>query len=121
MSTFSKRITIRSLETGRSQEVAALIDTGATYCLFPRSLLEQIGIRPRERRPFALADGSIVELDIGDIEVTFEARAAPTICIFGSERAEPVLGAVALEGLGLAVDPLNQELVPTVGRLMPLI
>lgn len=121
MSIFAKSIRIRSLETGRSQEVTALIDTGATYCLFPRPLLEQLGVRPVEQQRFARADGSQVTLDIGMIEVCVRERTRHTICVFGSGQAEAVLGAVALEELGLALDPVNQELVPTVGRLMPLI
>lgn len=32
--------------------------------------------------------------------------------IFGEDDSPPVLGAYTLEGLALAVDPLNQRLVP---------
>ena len=33
--------------------------------------------------------------------------------VFSEDDAPPLLGAYTLEGLALAVDPLNQRLVPT--------
>lgn len=35
-----------------------------------------------------------------------------TICAFGDEGTEPLLGAYTLEGFALAPDPVNQRVVP---------
>lgn len=36
-----------------------------------------------------------------------------TLVVFGDDGAPALLGAYTLEGLGLAVDPVEQRLVPT--------
>ena len=46
-----------------------------------------------------------------DVEVT-------TLVIFGDEGTGALLGAYTLEGLGLAVDPVNRRLIPMTGLLM---
>ena len=39
-------------------------------------------------------------------------------CVFGEDAAEALLGATALEELGLGVDPVNHTLVPIVMNLL---
>ena len=56
--------------------------------------------------------------DIGEARVRVDGLARTTVVVFGGEDSEPVLGAVTLEELGLAVDPLNQRLIPVSGLLM---
>ena len=41
-----------------------LVDTGATDSLVPRPHLEAIGLEPRGRRVYELADGSDLSLDV---------------------------------------------------------
>ena len=71
-----------------------------------------LGIMPQFRRRFRLADGRVVELDMAVVAIRLEGQTLPTICVFGEEGMDALLGAVTLEEFGLGVDPVNQRLVP---------
>lgn len=116
--TFRHPIEIGPLAGDRFETVEALVDTGATYTWVPRGLLERLGIVPQERQPFILADGRRVEYDMAQVRVRLDGRERFTICIFGDEGTEPVLGSLTLEGFGLGVDPVNRRLIPVPGYLL---
>ena len=96
----------------RFQQVALLVDTGATLSWIPRSLLQTLGIRPTSRLSFQLADGRRIERDVGGALFTIDGRTLPIPLAFAEPREESVLGATALEALGFAVDPVEKRLVP---------
>ena len=56
------------------------VDTGAFDSLVPREHLEGIGLQPRGRRGYVLADGKPATLDITIAEIEFEGKwsAAPS-------------------------------------------
>lgn len=93
-----------------------LVDTGATDSLAPRSALESIGLKPKGRRVYELADGSKIRLDMTTADIEFMGEIAGGTIIFGDGAADPLLGVTALESVGIEVDPLNQRLkrLPTV-------
>ena len=97
-------------EPERVWEGLFLVDTGATDCLVPRQHLESIGLTPRGKRRFGLADGGEVRLDVTGGEISFMGETTWGTIVFGEEEAEPLLGVTALESLGIAVDPINQTL-----------
>jgi predicted aspartyl protease len=43
----------------------ALVDTGSELTWIPRAILQSIGIKVERRRSFIVADGRLVERDIG--------------------------------------------------------
>lgn len=98
------------LPGGSSVTADFLVDTGALDCLVPASLLRQAGIEPEGADCYELADGAVVELPVADARIDFMGRTVLVKVIFGSEDAEPLLGAIALECAGLVVDPSNQTL-----------
>lgn len=87
-----------------------LVDTGATDSLVPRPHLEAIGLEPRGRRRYELADGSELAVDVTVAEIEFMGEVVGGTVIFGQANAEPLLGVTALESVGIEVDPLNQRL-----------
>ena len=87
-----------------------LVDTGAVDCLVPARHLRAIGIQPRSKRTYELADGSEVKMDIATAEIEFMGEIVGTTIIFGADDAEPILGVTALESVGIEVDPRNQRL-----------
>jgi clan AA aspartic protease len=87
-----------------------LVDTGAVDCLVPRKYLREVGIEPKGKRTYELADGSEVKLDIGVAEIEFMGDIVGTTVIFGNDGAEPILGVTALESVGIEIDPRNQHL-----------
>jgi predicted aspartyl protease len=115
--TFSVRLDVGDPERKRFEAVEAVVDTDATYTVLPTSLLRRLGVTPHARAPFLLADGSCVELDIGQTWVRLEGREDLTLVVFG-EEGQPLLGALALESFLLAPDPVSQRLVPVPGLLM---
>jgi clan AA aspartic protease len=118
MSTFEKLIEVGDFEGKRFETLRAIVDTGATYTLIPRDVLEQLQVSPTEERPFILANGEQVIYGMAWVRVRLEGREQPTQAIFGRPGSDPFLGAVTLEEFGLSVDPLNQRLVPTPGYLV---
>lgn len=93
-----------------------LVDTGAVDCLVPACHLRELGIVPRGKRIYELADGTEVTLDVAGAEIEFMGDRVWTTVIFGADHAEPILGVTALESVGIEVDPRSQRLkrLPTV-------
>ena len=87
-----------------------LVDTGATDCLVPRSHLEAIGLVPKGRRTYGLADGSEIRIEVTTGDVEFMGEVVGATIVMGDENAEPLLGVTALESAGVEVDPRNQTL-----------
>ena len=104
-------VTIRNpAEPDRAWEGLFLVDTGATDSLVPRPHLEAIGLQPKGRRAYELADGSEVAMDITTGEIEFMGETVGGTILFGADAAEPLLGMTALASVGIEVDPLNQRL-----------
>lgn len=95
--------------------VETLVDTGAIFCLYPRSLLERLGVQPSGKRAFRAIDGRPIEREVGVVEIEVEGTRppGPVPVIFGEETDSPVLGVTALESMGLAVDPTSGTLQHT--------
>ncbi len=87
-----------------------LVDPGAVDCLVPAQHLKAIGIEPRSKRKYELADGSEVKMGIAGAQVEFVGDTVWTTVIFGADDAEPILGVTALESVGIEVDPHSQRL-----------
>ncbi len=104
-------VTIRNpADLQRSWTGKFLVDTGAFDSLVPKAHLEAIGLEPRGRREYVLADGKPVALDITIAEIEFEGEVVGGTIIYGDEGAEPLLGVTALESGGFEVNPRNEEL-----------
>ena len=112
MGTFHVEIEIGDPARRRFEPIEALVDTGAAYTSVPRPLLESLGVEPSDRAWFRLADGHLVELELGRTWVRVGGRTDLTIVVFADADSPPLLGAYALEGLRLAPDPVGRRLVP---------
>jgi clan AA aspartic protease len=94
----------------RRWEGLFLVDTGAVDCYVPAGRLREIGVEPRGKRSYELADGTETVLDIGVAQIEFMGEVVGVTVIFGRDDAEPLLGVTALESVGIEVDPQNQRL-----------
>ena len=103
--------TVRRL-AGRGKGFAAefLFDTGAVDCLAPAKALRKAGIKPEGKNVYELADGSPVEFEYGFARISLMGQETVTPIIFGPEGSEPILGVLALEGLGISADPKTRSL-----------
>jgi clan AA aspartic protease len=95
-------------------ETEALVDTGAMHLVVPDTLADQLGLLRLRTQAVTMADGR---------DGVYAQTEAVTIALLG--RAFDVsalvmghtvlLGAMVLEGLDLAVDPVRQRLMPNLG------
>ncbi len=113
MGTFHHEMQIFSANGDRSEMVDALVDTGASYSQIPASVLQRLGILPTDTVEAVLADGRVVEDLAAEIRVRIDGLETFTWVTFGPENVASLMGAHALEGVRLAVDPLRRLLVPT--------
>ncbi len=113
MGTFKWPLMVSSLDGRESLEIEATVDTGAAYTTLPGRMLREIGVEPRGKRRFLLADGRRIEMDFGEAKASVNGEDVTTLVVFGEDDAPALLGAYTLEGLALAVDPVEQKLVPT--------
>ncbi len=113
MGTFS--VTVRVMGLGKpteSREVEALVDTGATLTFLPAEILRELGVTPIRRKEFETVEGTVITRSIGAALVQVDGEQEVTPVVFGEPGDAPVLGAVTLEALGYAVDPIRKRLVP---------
>lgn len=118
MGTFSVTIQVSRPYGSEFRSMDALVDTGASYCVFPGDVLAELGVVVEENRTFELADNRVAELPVGHATIGVAGKQIITLVVFGPEGVSPLLGATALELTGLAVDPLRQLLVPVNALLM---
>lgn len=113
MGLFSVRVKLASFTApDRAEEVSLLVETGATLSWIPRKVLERLGVHAVSQLPFTLADGQELERETSAVLLTVDGRKAAVPVAFGEPGEEAVLGATALEILGLVVDPVAENLVP---------
>jgi clan AA aspartic protease len=72
--------------------------------------LRAIGLGPKAQRTYSLADGTETIVDITTAEIEFMGDLVGTTIVFGPDDAEPILGAAALESVGIEIDPRSQRL-----------
>ena len=117
MGEFFWDVGVWSANRERMETVSALVDTGASYSLFPRNMLERLGIVPIGERGFEQADGSVIYRDIGQALLVINGDESYMRVIFGDNDADSLIGSNALQEFLLLVDPVAEELVPRTGRL----
>ena len=93
------------------KEIPFLIDSGALYTVIPQKYLDQLGIKRDSKREFILADGRVIERDMGGGIFEYSGRRAHAPVTFGEKGDLPVIGVTALESLGFGLDPLKRRLI----------
>jgi len=100
--------------TGRSEDAELLVDTGATLLVVPRSLAERLELVARRSQPVQIAGGQRAERPVAEVSLALTGQDASTPCFIAPD-GPALLGAVALESLFLAVDPVAKRLIPVEG------
>jgi clan AA aspartic protease len=103
----------------KGAEFELLVDSGALYSVLPSPELKKLGIKAVREEEFMLADGKSVKKDVGNALFEFRGKIGAAPVIFGDEGIY-LLGATALESVGLMLDPLRRELKPAPMFLMTL-
>lgn len=114
MGTFSVPVRVsHPAEPARSATVDLVVDTGATISFVSGELLANLDIQPRwTDREFETASGDVIRRSVGAAALVVDGQETITPVVFAEPGDAAVLGAVALESLGLMVDPVARRLVP---------
>jgi clan AA aspartic protease len=98
-------------------ETEFLVDSGATYTLLPRKIWKALKLKPIDELDFALADSTVISRKISEVwlelqgkELQGKGRTVPVI--LGERGDEALLGAFALEAMGLILNPFTRQLTP---------
>ncbi len=95
----------------RNLEVEMLVDTGAIRMAINEDILNKLGLKRGFQMKASLADGSIRTLElVSGIKVSFGDRTCYTDAFVLPGNTEPLLGAIPIEAMDLAVIPSENKL-----------
>jgi len=89
-----------------------LVDTGSEYTWISRDVLQDLRVVVQRKQGFIVADGRRIDRDVGYALVRAGGSEAPDMVVFAEPGDLVLLGAHALEGMNLKIDPVRKELVP---------
>lgn len=113
MGHFSVRTAVKHpADRTRVEEIDLFVDTGATLSWVPREVLERLDVPRLPRRQFVLADGGTVERETALVLMQLDRTEGGVTVVFAEPGDAHLLGATALETLGLGVDPIRRQLIP---------
>jgi clan AA aspartic protease len=95
-----------------TEKMKFLVDSGAIYSVVPQATLKKLRIKPLAVEEFILADGTKISRKKGGALFRYKGKIGVANVIFGEKGDANLLGALTLEALGLALDPLKRELRP---------
>jgi predicted aspartyl protease len=98
----------------KTEEIQAMVDTGAAFSWIHRERLERLDAKVLRRIGFRAIDGSIIERQTAAVWVASNGFEAPDIVVMAEPSDMEVIGVHTIEGLGLAADPVHKKLIPTV-------
>jgi len=115
MGTFKAKFRVWNPEHPENvEELEAFVDTGAAFSWVSRTRLERLGLKPTRRMPFRTIDGRVLERDLATVYVATDGYSVPDVVVIAEAGEMEVIGAHSIEGLGLAADPVQKKLVPTI-------
>ena len=98
---------------GKRNLKGLIVDTGATYTVLSRKILQAIGASQIPGKvPVELGDGKIVKADSYALRLGVGGREGPVIALT-FKGAKQVVGVQTLESLGLKVNPITGRLEET--------
>jgi predicted aspartyl protease len=95
----------------RVEVTDALIDTGATGLLMPRSLIGQLGLVPIHSRNARTINGITTLRVYRAVRLTVQGRDCVLDVSEVPEDCPVLIGQIALESMDWVVDPKNQRLI----------
>lgn len=95
---------------GTPFEADFLVDTGAMDCFAAHDKLHGAGVQVEGKQIYELGNGDKVEYEFGYARLSFLGDEAVAKIIFGPQDVEPLLGVLALESVGVIIDPVSQTL-----------
>lgn len=95
----------------RSEPVRVMVDSGSELSWMPAEALKKAGITPRRKRSFRMADGRVMERDVGYCILEAQGFATTDEVVFAEPGEMHLLGVRTLEGFGVVVDAIAHRLL----------
>ena len=97
------------------QHIEMRVDTGASYSQLPSKTLRDLGWIPTLPPIRAdLADGTQTTVELGEVRIRYNEEDLTRLFIFGESDCPKLLGSDTLQGLRMAVDPVNHRLISVI-------
>jgi len=80
------------------RDVEFIVDSGAVFTVAPKKVLKEIGIKPRSKRTFILANGEKFERRVGTAEFEYKGARGGASVVFG--ELKPALMLMAFRSIG---------------------
>jgi len=109
-----ERVRIKNVfEPGKSIEVDALIDTGATMVVLPQDIVHKLGLKKFREIKVRYANNKVEVKPVYRAVVIEILGREGTFDVIGEEEgSQPLIGQVVLEVLDLVVDTKKRKLIP---------
>jgi hypothetical protein len=115
MGTFSVKLRVwNPAKVCDVEELDAYVDTGAAFSWISRARLEWLGVAASRKMSFRTIEGRLLERDMATVFVATGTFSVPDVVVMAEAGEMEVMGAHTIEGLGLAADPVQKKLIPTV-------
>ena len=112
MGTFAVPVEISRPYGDNFAAMDAVVDTGATYSVFPSDILESVGAVADDIRTFDLPNNKTIKLPIGQAAIRLAGKQIITQVVFAPPGYPTLVGSTTLESSGLAPDYQQQILIP---------
>ena len=110
---FRTTITVEPLDRSERRTIRdAIVDTGSEYSWLPAQILTELRIQRLRVQRFRLADGRVIERDVGYAILHAGGTEAPDIVVFAAPTDAVILGAHSIEGMNLRLDLASRQLLP---------
>ncbi len=97
---------------GKRKQVRFLVDSGASYSVLPQRIWRELGLKPKRKMVFTLADGTELRRNVSECLVRLQGHEGHSPVVLGEGTDEALLGVVTLETLGLVLNPFDRTLRP---------
>ena len=115
MSTFTAKFRVwNPAHPEKVEALEAIVDTGAAFSWISRARLERLGVTATRKMPFRTIEGRVLDRDLAAVYIASDEYSAPDVVVMAEAGEMEVLGAHSLEGLGVAADPIQKKLTPTI-------
>jgi aspartyl protease family protein len=115
MGTFTAKLRVwNPAHPERVEELEPIVDTGAAFSWIARARLQRLEVTPSRRMQFQTIEGRVLEWELAIVYVATDGYTAPDLVVMAEAGEMELIGAHSIEGLGLAADPVQKKLIPTV-------
>ena len=115
MGTFSAKLRLwNPVAPEKVEEMELMVDTGAAFSWISRDRLQKLGIGSSRKMPFRTIEGRVLDRDLAIAYVSSDGQSVPDLVVMAEAGEMEVIGAHTIEGLGMAADPIQKKLIPTV-------